>query len=93
MGVSISMKVGSKWVSITPGWRSQMAAWLQEIGGYREILVFTEADLPALEERKAKQRIGEEDPPFDRSDEWTKCFDQIIDRIKQDQEAMVRLSY
>jgi hypothetical protein len=29
------------WVDITPGWRSQMATWLHEIGGDREVIVLT----------------------------------------------------
>lgn len=93
MGVSISMKVGRKWESITPGWRSQMASWLQEIGGHGDEILFTKADIEALEERKTKQRIDEEAPPFDRSDEWTACFDRIIGQIKHNGEALVRLSY
>jgi hypothetical protein len=93
MGVSISMKKGGQWISITPGWRSQMATWLREVGGDHDPMCFTEADVPALEERKQNQRKGVEHPPFDQSDEWVACFDTIISQIRQSGEALVRLSW
>lgn len=93
MGASIAMKVGGEWQSITPGWRSQMATWLQDIGGDRDTLVFTDTDIPLLEERREKQRKGEAAPPFDQSKEWTECFDKIISQIRAEGEALVRVSY
>ena len=94
MGVNIEMQRGKKWVDITPGWRSQMASWLRDISGsHASVLAFTEDDLPALRMCRKKQRIGQDDPPFDRSDEWTKCFNQIIRQIKKDGVALVQLLY
>src|SRR5712671_4743408 len=52
VGVSIEMKKHSKWIDITPGWRSQMATWLAEIGGELEVIVFTKSDIPALRHRQ-----------------------------------------
>jgi hypothetical protein len=94
VGVSIEMQRGTKWVDITPGWRSQMAEWLRDIAGTsRSTMAFTEDDLPALRERRRKQRKGESNPPFDQSDEWVKCFDAIIRKIKKDGVALVQLNY
>lgn len=95
MGVSILMEVGDeKWEAITPGWRSAMAEMLREIAGYHSnYLVFDRESLPALRERREKQRIGEVAPPFDRSEEWVECFDRIIARIEKHGTALVQLSY
>lgn len=93
MGVSIEMKVGKRWEIITPGWRSQMATWLREVGGERPVLVFTEDDVPALERMKSEQRISIADPPFDQSEDWTECFDKILHQIREHGEALVRLTY
>lgn len=93
MGVSIDIKTSGRWVDITPGWRSQAASWLKEIGGDRDLLVFTAVDLPALRYRRRFQRRGQSEPPFDQSSEWTDFFDRIIRQIKRHGEALVRLNY
>lgn len=93
MGVSIEMKTDNRWKPITPGWRSQMAAWLREVGGERPVLVFTEEDILALEWLKSAQRIGMANPPFDQSDDWVECFDKILHQIREHGEALVRLTY
>jgi hypothetical protein len=92
MGVSIDIKREGKWVDITPGWRSQMASWLHEIGGDRDVIVLTTADIPALRHRQEVQ-AEHRDPPFNESDEWTQCFETIIQAIKADGEVLVRMSW
>lgn len=94
MGVSILLQVGpKKWHDITPGWRSDMAAMLRDIGGAGEFLVFSECDLPALKHRRRRQRIGEAKPPFDQSKEWAETFTAIIKQIEKFETAVVRLAY
>lgn len=92
MGVSIDLKCGGKWVDITPGWRSQMASWLSEIGGNRDVIAFTKADIPALRYRQEAQAEHKE-PPFHQSDEWTECFERIIQTIQDEDIALVKMNW
>lgn len=93
MGVSIDLQQRGKWVDITPGWRSQMASWLSAIGGDREIIVFTERDIPALRYHRRHQCKADAPPPFDQCKEWTQCFDRIIRQIKSHGTAAVRMQW
>jgi hypothetical protein len=93
MGVNISLEVKGKRRDITPGWRSQMASWLQDISGGHDALLFTEHHVTALKSVCKKQRRGEAEPPFDHCDEWTKCFNEILREIKRSGRAIVYLEY
>lgn len=99
MGVNIYLRgIGE----ISPGWNKQMAKWLGEIGKDSYVdhgphdhgespptIRFTAEHIPALEERRDKQLIGELAPPYDTSPNWTRCFDIIIDTIRASGEAIV----
>lgn len=94
MGVSIEMKQRGKWISITPGWRSQMASWLRDVSGStKDTLVLTDADIASLEHHKEHQRKGIDDPPFDQSDGWVECFDKILAEIREHGEALIRMQW
>lgn len=94
MGVSIEMKQRGKWVSITPGWRSQMAKWLRDISGStKDTFVLTDADVTSLEYHREHQCKGEKAPPFDQSEEWVKCFDKLLAEIREHGEILVRMSW
>ena len=90
MGVSIMLQTGPRrWKDITPGWRSDMAAMLNEIAGYpARLLVFSLYDLDALKGKRAEVARMER---FD--EQWLDCFDAIIGRIERADSAVVDLRY
>lgn len=80
MGVSIIMQIGRKEIDITPGWRSMMHTLL-----LREHLLgmLSAADIPALEKLAKEQFKGEQEPPFDWSQDIHNTFQKIIDAINK----------